>query len=212
MVLYIILWSLFTLLVQFSEGFHHKFVPPRQGRGRRIPHPFGRHRIEGTWITSERVTNWGDWGEESFCPVGSFAIGLRVKYEEFWQDDDTAINGIGLNCAFPSKIGPNGIWEECRCPASPFEAVIGHRLCVLETQGAMDDVSAYGLYIICEKTGLHRCVREIDFGECSPEVVCPEEYPRICGIQTQVEDNQWWLLDQTSLNNVDFYCCKGDTL
>lgn len=55
----------------------------------------------------------------------------------------------------------------------------------------MDDISAYGLYLVCEKRRLFGCVHEYDIGPCSDAVVCPDEYPKICGIRTQVEERQW---------------------
>ncbi|OXA61417.1 Vitelline membrane outer layer protein 1 [Folsomia candida] len=218
MKLRIILWYFFPLLVQFSGGFHHTFIPPWEGRSRGIPSQAARRGIDGEWIQSEQVTDWGKFGKEEFCPVGSFAIGFRVKYAEVGQDDDTGINGIGLICVFAngqpiqqnpsSTVGAFGRWQECRCPGEPFEAVVGHRLCVQESQGEhVDDISAYGLYLVCEKRRLFGCVHEYDIGPCSDAVVCPDEYPKICGIRTQVEERQWGE-DDTSLNNVDFFCCK----
>ena len=52
-------------------------------------------------ISSDRVTNWGTWGEWSYCPEGSYAYGITVKVEKrvnlFAPGDDTALNAIAVS-------------------------------------------------------------------------------------------------------------------
>ncbi|OXA45847.1 Vitelline membrane outer layer protein 1 [Folsomia candida] len=179
--------------------------------------------VEGQWIRSDRTTDWGGWGEASFCPVGAYATGLEVKYEEIGRGDDTAINGIALQCAYGSgqpvyhsprsKEGHWGNWKKCRCSNDAIDRVRAFRLCVQQPQGIKpDDMSAYGLYYHCGISGQKTCVlenRKVKDGICSDWISCPGKYKRICGLRTQVEDRQW-SGDDTALNNVDFYCCVKD--
>ncbi|OXA43000.1 Vitelline membrane outer layer protein 1 [Folsomia candida] len=221
----ILLLFVFTLHLQFSAGFHSHVGPPpvepsSTSMGTNSAPDSGRQGgHKGEWIKSKRTTNWGDWGDAQFCPRGSFADGIFVKYEDLGTPDDTGINGIGLRCIFPdgrivadnptSSAGIWGDWIDCQCPKLK-EFADGFKLCTLPPQGDGDDVSAYGFFMSCTTSGVHTCLYRSNWSQkfCSELIKCPKQYPRICGIQTQVEGTLFFG-DDTSLNNVDFYCCEA---
>ncbi|OXA45273.1 Vitelline membrane outer layer protein 1 [Folsomia candida] len=177
--------------------------------------------MRGQWIKSNRVTNFGDWGRVEYCPSGQHAIGVMVKYEEIGSTNDhTGINGIALLCAFrdgrpspwtpTSSVAPWGEWKDCNCPEGRDYYLEGFQLCTLPPQGSGDDISAFAFYMVCHTFGVHYCLHKANLGDqyCSDLIMCPQEYPRICGIRTQVEDPPWYVhTDDTALNNVDFFCC-----
>ncbi|OXA45903.1 Vitelline membrane outer layer protein 1 [Folsomia candida] len=198
-----------TLLHKFSGGFHHKFSQPDHGhssssRQIEISNSTAR-RIGEVWLKSPPVTSWGDWGEQSFCPRAAYAWGIRVKYEplSFWGDDNSAINGLGLNCIFPdgnldgtnpsSNVGDFGKWLECICP-SQSDRVVGVGICRQPPQGEDDDISAYGFYIICRDSGEKVCVDEKRIRKSCYWMAFRNQYRGICGIHTQVQGDQgFWV-------------------
>ena len=79
-------------------------------------------------ISSDRVTDWGDWGTWDECPSGQFVIGMMVKSEkkQGFSGDDTGLNGIRLFCSpmglnfrrkdVESSVGDWGTWgKEMYC-------------------------------------------------------------------------------------------------
>lgn len=59
---------------------------------------------------------WGDWSNDVLCPVGSFIVGLQVRYEtKILFGDNTALNGLRIQCNDPSsqwlEVHP-GLWGE----------------------------------------------------------------------------------------------------
>ncbi|OXA44353.1 Vitelline membrane outer layer protein 1 [Folsomia candida] len=217
-----ILHSFLVLMqLKLSTAFHQHFIPPVENAGGRSKTQPNSLRtifspVDGKWIESKRVTSWGTWGQEEFCSKGTYAYGIMVKYEEIGTtDDNTGINGFALLCkeanGFPvhshpsSRIGPWGEWIECHCPAAPFNYLTGFKLCSLPPQGDSDDVAAFGFDMECSISKVHTCIYKANVF-CGNLISCPKEYPRICGIRTQVEAT-WIIGDDTALNNVKFYCC-----
>ena len=48
---------------------------------------------------------WGDWGNSEFCQNGGYAVGFGTKVEETQGNgDDTAINGLKLQCSGGDSI------------------------------------------------------------------------------------------------------------
>ncbi|OXA47332.1 Vitelline membrane outer layer protein 1 [Folsomia candida] len=142
-----------------------------------MPSPSSRTRLSpfnGKWIESHRVTNCGTWGPAEFCPKGTHAQGVMVKYEELGTtDDNTGINGIALLCSeangLPvyskpsSSVAPWGEWRDCHCPTGLFNHLTGFKLCTLPAQGLTDDVSGFGFYTECSISKVQTClVSEID--------------------------------------------------
>ncbi|XP_036443563.1 vitelline membrane outer layer protein 1-like [Colossoma macropomum] len=172
------------------------------------------------FITVGNGQVWGTWGNREMCPLGTYATGFSLKVEPnrgFWGDD-TALNGIALRCTAPrtassstinysttqSNSGSWGQWTQNKwCPTGQL---VAFQLRVESYQGRYsDDTAANNIRFRCSGGS----VWEGDgmswgsWGSWSP--ACPGR--GICGIETKVEAPQG-PLDDTSLNDVRFYCCS----
>ncbi|XP_042316740.1 vitelline membrane outer layer protein 1-like [Sceloporus undulatus] len=169
------------------------------------------------WDTESRsfntilsVTNggkWGDWGKKQFCSQGhAHSFSIKVQEEQGFARDDTALNGIRLNCAsgevIQSTVGPNGKWSKIM--SCPQGALISFSLNVEAPVGPGDDTAANNIQFSCQDgTILKGTAKEWGkFGEWSKR--CP--VGAICGIETKVEGAQG-AGDDTALNDVRFFCC-----
>ncbi|XP_044138687.1 vitelline membrane outer layer protein 1 homolog [Bufo gargarizans] len=164
----------------------------------------------GEWISVANGGRWGNWGDVQRCPPDSRAVGFNLKVEESQRKgDDTALNGIGLFCAYPngspagmitssvSQWGRwgNGLW--CQKHLAAF------RLQVEPSQSKGDDTAANNMEMLCSDPkhligiGGHWGT----YGSWSPSC-----YTGICAIKTKVEAPQG-RGDDTALNDVQFECC-----
>ncbi|XP_017347668.1 vitelline membrane outer layer protein 1 [Ictalurus punctatus] len=161
----------------------------------------------------------GTWGTAVKCPSGTYATGFSLKVltsQGFW--DDTALNGIALQCSKP--VGPTGYVEDYTtirtdegswgtwtqniwCPSGVLKSF---QLRVDSYQGVFfDDTAANNIRFMCtggnvlEGSGMSWG----SWGTWSS--VC--DGTGICGIQTKVDPPQG-IWDDTSLNDVRFYCCS----
>lgn len=171
------------------------------------------------WITSTRVTDWGNWGAIEFCPDRSFASGFDLKIEDYRTSrDDTALNAITLFCTnlngtqqkdITSSAGPWGYYHGRKhCPDG---LGIGFELRSEPKQGRLDDKAAIDFTLICANNdGARTHVKGyevMNFGYwATMNRMCPRG-SAICGIRTQVESPQG-RGDDTALNNVDLACCR----
>ncbi|XP_060564219.1 vitelline membrane outer layer protein 1-like [Ruditapes philippinarum] len=173
---------------------------------------------------------WGTWGSMQYCPKGSYAAGYVMKIEPKQGDrDDTSLNGIMLVCSslegglfggtITSTVGRFGDWGEVIiCPKYMFLKEFA--LQVEEYRHNGDDTAANYIKFRCGR------MDSGDSGSCNYEIAltpgygfwgvisgwsraCPPN-SAICGIQTKVEDYQR-NGDDTSLNDVKFMCCNGDS-
>jgi hypothetical protein len=65
--------------------------------------------IEGVWINSNRVTEWGQRGLEEICPPSEFVHSIKLKVEGYQGDgDDTALNAVKLQCTELNLISGKG--------------------------------------------------------------------------------------------------------
>ncbi|XP_036444588.1 vitelline membrane outer layer protein 1-like [Colossoma macropomum] len=162
---------------------------------------------------------WGSWGNREMCPLGTYATGFSLKVESnqgFWGDD-TALNGIALRCTPPNKpsnaiinystvqsnSGSWGQWTQNKWCTNG--QLVAFQLRVEPKQGFGDDSAANNIRFRCSGGD----VWEGDgmgwgsWGSWSP--TCAGR--GICGIETKVEAPQG-PGDDTSLNDVRFYCCS----
>lgn len=60
----------------------------------------------GGSIQASGGMGWGSWGDWAFCPVGTAACGLSIRFEgSQGGGDDTAMNGMRLHCCTTSSSG-----------------------------------------------------------------------------------------------------------
>lgn len=162
-------------------------------------------------IKSPPMVNWGNWGVSESCGSGHFAVGFRSKVEpELGKGDDTAMNGIELICSnqkkITSSVGPWGNWAQSfsLCPNGNF--LIGFEIKMERTVHKEDDTATNAVRMICEDFNI-LISSESPWGEWSMMNLCPAGF-FICGLKTQVEPPQG-KGDDTSLNNILFYCCNN---
>nr|XP_006635817.2 PREDICTED: vitelline membrane outer layer protein 1 homolog [Lepisosteus oculatus] len=163
------------------------------------------------------VSNGGDFGSWTWpemCPEGFYAIGFSLRVEENQVGmDDTALNGIRLFCSRPtdrsilytveSHTGLFGEWTQTLwCPSGTLKSF---QLRVEAPQGLFgDDTSANNIRFRCSSNPVIEGMGWTwgEYGNWSEE--CKGE--GICGIETKQEPYQAGL-DDTSLNDVRFFCC-----
>ncbi|XP_070605818.1 vitelline membrane outer layer protein 1-like [Erythrolamprus reginae] len=152
---------------------------------------------------------WGSWDELEYCNRG-FANGFSLKVEDHQgSGDDTALNGIRLNCSdgvnIQSAVGPWGKWTEYKyCEQNQY--LVSFSMRVEPAQGSGDDTAANNIKFTCSDgevlKGKGRNWGYYD--EWSSRCQSPSK--GICGIRTKVEEEQG-SGDDTALNDVQFYCC-----
>ncbi|XP_024124706.2 vitelline membrane outer layer protein 1-like [Oryzias melastigma] len=166
-------------------------------------------------LTVTYGTPWGDWGVKEMCPEGYYASGFSIKVEHTQMyRDNTALNGIRLYCVNPQKPqeqvtiqSTEGRWGEWTAVKSCETGYLAsYMLRVQQPQGEGDDTSVNNIKFICTGPGTHLEGDGTEWGEWGTwSNKCPKGV--ICGLQTRVEAAQGHG-DDTSLNDVHFFCCK----
>jgi len=151
-----------------------------------------------TYLSSTKVTSWGNWGRWAFCHPGDFVTGVSLLVEPpQGGNDDTGLNAIRLRCSslngkvnyeIQSKEGTWGDWGlhgNCQRLATGFE------LRSEPAQGGReDDVAASNFRLYCSGSDRGHYVGEVqtlEWGFWTGPQMCPAGQA-ICGMQTQVED------------------------
>lgn len=166
---------------------------------------------------------WGNWGAEEFCPAGSYAAGMAVKYEQpQGRGDDSAANALQLICRraqdwsivtgrITSKSERWGNWSaDFNCPENTFLFAYQMRVEGPSRDRGFDDTAANGFIMDCRQLSSSSVVPEGrlefpgDWGDWKDRAVCPEARA-IVSIQTRVEDYRRDQ-DDTALNDVRFSC------
>ncbi|KAK7143012.1 hypothetical protein R3I93_014235 [Phoxinus phoxinus] len=168
-------------------------------------------------LTVPNGGTWGLWGGESMCPAGTYAAGFSLKVEPYgFFDDDTALNGIRLDCVDRSKDSSNlhvyasiesdvGGWGKwVRKQTCPSGYLTSFQLRVESDQRSGDDTAANNIRFTCTGGAVLEgdSTDWGDWGEKS--LTC--EGKGICGLQTRVEGRQG-RGDDTALNDVRMFCC-----
>lgn len=167
------------------------------------------------WISSPKLTDFGRWGHEEYCPPGTWVSAVNLKIEDDQgRGDDTALNGIQLTCSdmtgddngtIKSTEGPWGFQRGVRSCRYGFMA--GFEMKSERYQGSGDDAGAIDLRLLCGD-GEEIVAGGIltSWGDWTGKQWCPKQ-SAVCGIVTQIEDPQG-SGDDTALNNVRLACCK----
>ncbi|XP_063606981.1 vitelline membrane outer layer protein 1-like [Penaeus indicus] len=172
--------------------------------------------------------NWGEWGPQVYCPLGTFAYAFQIKVEGEDHMDDTAMNGIELFCRAPADVGHEGQppkkdakefsitstvqqwgdWKGKRECATGY--LTGLRMRSEEDQGFfIDDTAANDLDMQCNWSTDTLNGGGDHWGDWSSWESCPHNWA-ICGIETRVEADS--ATDDTALNNVRMFCCSFDDM
>ncbi|XP_068129440.1 vitelline membrane outer layer protein 1 homolog [Hyperolius riggenbachi] len=155
----------------------------------------------------------GTWGERETCPSKQKALGFEQKVEESESTfDGTAVNGIKLICGTP---GQTGSYTEITSQTGKFGDWKGRKMCkeggVLQSfwlrvdppHDYEDDEAVTNIKFVCstgeilEGEGEHGG----EYGDKSP--MCLNG---IIGLKTLVQPHKGFFGDDTSLNDVIFYC------
>merc|ERR1712012_535489 len=154
-------------------------------------------------IEPRAESHYGTWGDEEFCPEGSWAGGFRLMVEENQGvGDDTALNAVELDCynsedekvrTISSSQGDFGEWgHHSYCSDRQVLTGISFRSERPETK------TTDGEHLRSDNGAI--------WGTWSSKVECPE-FMAICGIKTQVQEYQGLWEDDTALNALVLYCC-----
>eukprot|EP00727_Mastigamoeba_balamuthi_P013146 m51a1_g8454 hypothetical protein (739) ;mRNA; r:406705-409478 len=166
-------------------------------------------------------TAWGEWTEDVVCPDGTYASGLQTQLEAPGTGDDTALNGLALDCvaaALPSQsvlefagaVGDWGVWDQCEGHA----AGVGLQTLSEGPQGKGDDTALNGLQMACSDLGtglpgLYRPHSSVGpWGTWDQPHSCPSGY-YIVGFKV-LNEHCCDRKDDTALNRIVFICRSGD--
>jgi len=161
---------------------------------------------------------WGNWGGEDLCPDGDFVFGIRLKVEPHSNSiDDTAINGIELECrhlnstkttkTIHSSIGPSGYWfgwEKCSSSDGP---VTGFQVRFENHASGIDDTALNEVKMKCKNGEWLAPDSPTHYGAWYPSLHCPSGRA-VTGLTTRLEPHQSHGGDDTALNGIRLYCEK----
>lgn len=163
--------------------------------------------------------SWGSWQAcYQLCPAGAFAYGTYLRSESSQGiGDDTALNGIQLDCYdrfsgaymgfVTSQLGPWGTWGP-RAVTNPYvvgNPIVGGQMLVESPQGAGDDTAANAVVLLALNGTISQPPVNTGWGSWQPLRACPTGQA-VCGVNTRVEASQG-AGDDTSLNGIAFACC-----
>ncbi|XP_025029497.1 vitelline membrane outer layer protein 1-like, partial [Python bivittatus] len=163
-------------------------------------------------ISVENGGPWGYWGKKEFCSHGH-ASGFVLKVEPYQggtrHEDDTALNGIRLFCDdhkfISSTVGKWGAWSAIKY-CNQGSKLVAFSLRVEGPQGLSDDTAANNIKFMCSNREILES-NSLEWGKYGSWSDTCNPMSFICGLQTKVEIVQG-IDDDTSLNDVRFFCCK----
>ncbi|XP_030061506.1 vitelline membrane outer layer protein 1 homolog [Microcaecilia unicolor] len=126
--------------------------------------------------------------------------------------DDTSLNGIRLFCTSTNGVvytvesGTEIFGDWSRVVWCPTGVLKSFQLKVEAPQGAIDDTAANNIKFRCSSGAIIEGTGGDfgDYGGWSNE--CTKG--GICGIETKIEPYGGFFVDDTSLNDVRFFCCE----
>jgi hypothetical protein len=174
------------------------------------------------WASSYTLAagSWGGWAScYSICPAGSFAYAAYLRSESSQgADDDTALNGIQLDCfnrttgayaGFVTSGQSNwGSWR-ARGTTNPFDVsnpFVGGQALVETPRGAGDDTAANRVDLVAKNGTWTSLSSATGWGTWQPVRSCAVGQA-ICGVSTRVEGSQGFG-DDSALNGIAFACCN----
>ncbi|XP_063411357.1 vitelline membrane outer layer protein 1 homolog [Mytilus trossulus] len=174
-------------------------------------------------MTVDNGGTLGDWSDTEYCPQGHFAIGYVMKIEKSQGGgDDSALNAIRLHCANPDwtdannsvtimgQEGPFGYWRDvAMCLYG--EVMVSYSL-QFEKLFNGDNSAANYVRFKCREIGSPSSGTTLgtsglwgDFGAWSEYCAVGSA---ICGLKVRIQLPQGLIIDDTALNDVQFFCCK----
>jgi hypothetical protein len=174
------------------------------------------------WASSYTLAagSWGGWAScYSICPAGSFAYAAYLRSESSQgADDDTALNGIQLDCfnrttgayaGFVTSGQSNwGSWR-ARGITNPFDVsnpFVGGQALVETPRGGGDDTAANRVNLVAKNGTWTSLASGTGWGTWQPVRSCAAGQA-ICGVSTRVEGSQGFG-DDSALNGIAFACCN----
>jgi hypothetical protein len=164
--------------------------------------------------------NWGSYQAcTSFCPADSYAYSatLRSEVGQGSLFDDTALNGIQLDCyrwsdrgyagSVTSHAGWWGTWGST-ANSNPWaieNPFVSAKIKIEGGQGAGDDTSANAVIMVAKNGTSSTPSANTGWGSWTPVRGCPSG-TAICGVNTKMESQQG-AGDDTALNGISFACC-----
>ncbi|KAK7074719.1 Vitelline membrane outer layer protein 1 [Halocaridina rubra] len=161
------------------------------------------------------ATQFGFWGQTAACANGSYAYAfdIMLENEHGILDDDTSVNAISLHCStfdgnhtgeVTSSTMDRGRWTGVKaCEAGKF--LKGYN--IKSEASASDQTAANGLKMWCQGSEEALEPPENKWGVWLERANCPGNKV-ICGLMTNVQDNQGTFGDDSALNDVRFLCCE----
>ncbi|XP_071153510.1 vitelline membrane outer layer protein 1 homolog [Mytilus edulis] len=167
----------------------------------------------------------GDWSDEEFCTKGHYAIGFNMKTEGHHDTDNTELNAIEVicgsrgseRCGDTASSGQHdwGDWTgEALCPENTFMTSFSLQVHKYNNE-IRDNTGANHVKFKCRN--FKDSMRNFDlsyppgygthgsYSESSE--TCPVN-SAICGIKTKIQSYQGDEGDDTTLNDVKFFCCE----
>uniref|UniRef100_A0A667WLD1 Vitelline membrane outer layer 1 homolog n=1 Tax=Myripristis murdjan TaxID=586833 RepID=A0A667WLD1_9TELE len=198
-------YTLLAALAVFSPGLCEKTFLQSAGVA-------FKDRPHTSVLTVSNGEQWGNWTWPEMCPDQFLAVGfsVRVKIQTHGPNvDDTALNGIRLFCSKDDSrdfiISNPHLGSFLTPQYCPTGVLTSFQLCVEPYQGPSgDDTAANNIKFRCSSDPILESTGAIwgKYGDWSQG--CGDG--GICGIDTKMEEydpNG----DNTSLNDVRFYCC-----
>ncbi|GLC34633.1 Vitelline membrane outer layer protein 1 [Pleodorina starrii] len=178
---------------------------------------------------SQGAGSWGDWGAWVYCPTDSYVCGAQARFESGQQGsgDDTAFNGLRLQCCTPMPVNQGvivtvsdgwwGDWLDIKmCQAVKSGGfLLGKKMTGFSLRreapcGSCDDTALNGLRMICSAASggsstSTLSIAEGIWGDWAGRTASCASGAHIIGARLQLEASQG-SGDDTAANSIEFMC------